>query len=295
MKLVSRVSSAGTVTNIDYKESDRSAAFTTNDTLKFINSSGVQTGSNTLAVSVTDWYDQQTLGLTNSTVYWKSIAPKPKTSSYALQRNSENDEVHVVVYDDKGSVTGIQGNLLEKHIGLSKANDATSAVNSPQKIFWKSYIADFSKYIYAGDNPSVGADSYWGTSARATAFSSGFVANTESQGQWNSPAQGVTFNAIGNVSYTLSGGVDYDSSGGMSPGLSNLISSYELFSNKNQILVDYLLMGPGLADKYQSQAKANYLISIAEQRKDCLAVISPHRSEERRVGKECRSRWSPYH
>ena len=26
-----------------------------------------------------------------------------------------------------------------------------------------------------------------------------------------------------------------------------------------------------------------------------LAVISGIRSEERRVGKECRSRWSPYH
>ena len=25
------------------------------------------------------------------------------------------------------------------------------------------------------------------------------------------------------------------------------------------------------------------------------AKISVHRSEERRVGKECRSRWSPYH
>ena len=24
-------------------------------------------------------------------------------------------------------------------------------------------------------------------------------------------------------------------------------------------------------------------------------IISPYRSEERRVGKECRSRWSPYH
>ena len=24
-------------------------------------------------------------------------------------------------------------------------------------------------------------------------------------------------------------------------------------------------------------------------------VVSPKRSEERRVGKECRSRWSPYH
>ena len=26
-----------------------------------------------------------------------------------------------------------------------------------------------------------------------------------------------------------------------------------------------------------------------------LAVLSGDRSEERRVGKECRSRWSPYH
>ena len=24
-------------------------------------------------------------------------------------------------------------------------------------------------------------------------------------------------------------------------------------------------------------------------------IAAPHRSEERRVGKECRSRWSPYH
>ena len=26
-----------------------------------------------------------------------------------------------------------------------------------------------------------------------------------------------------------------------------------------------------------------------------LKKVSLHRSEERRVGKECRSRWSPYH
>jgi len=30
-------------------------------------------------------------------------------------------------------------------------------------------------------------------------------------------------------------------------------------------------------------------------RKECLATRRPSRSEERRVGKECRSRWSPYH
>ena len=35
------------------------------------------------------------------------------------------------------------------------------------------------------------------------------------------------------------------------------------------------------------QAKGNELIRILSQ--------GPLRSEERRVGKECRSRWSPYH
>jgi phage tail sheath protein FI len=35
-------------------------------------------------------------------------------------------------------------------------------------------------------------------------------------------------------------------------------------------------MGPGCGAKDESQAKANKLISIAEERKDCVAVISPH-------------------
>ena len=34
---------------------------------------------------------------------------------------------------------------------------------------------------------------------------------------------------------------------------------------------------------------------IYEESDDTIAVNSPARSEERRVGKECRSRWSPYH
>jgi hypothetical protein len=279
VKLFSRVSSAGTETKIDYQQSNRASAFTVNDTLKFINNSGIVTGSNATAVSIVDWYDQQTLGLTNSTVYWKSIAPKPGTSSYASERNSKNDEIHVVVYDDKGSITGIQGNLLEKHIGLSKATDAISAVNSPQKIFWKNYIADNSKYIYAGDNPSVGSDLYNQTTPRSSGFSTAYTAYTESEGQWNIAAQGKSFSSIGNVSYTLTSGFDYTTQNGMTSNLSDLITSYELFSNKDEIAVDYLLMGPGSTNKFESQAKANYLISIANNRKDCLAVVSPHRAD----------------
>src|SRR3712207_9073810 len=34
-----------------------------------------------------------------------------------------------------------------------------------------------------------------------------------------------------------------------------------------------------------------YTLALATK----MATVAEHRSEERRVGKECRSRWSPYH
>ena len=81
------------------------------------------------AGTVTDWYDGQTLGLTNATVFWKEIAPKPTTSQYVSDRNGKNDGMHVVIVDDTGSVTGIKGNILEKNTFLSKA--ATQFLPSP--------------------------------------------------------------------------------------------------------------------------------------------------------------------
>ena len=59
--------------------------------------------------------------------------------------------------------------------------------------------------------------------------------------------------------------------------LGNLSTAYDLFSNKDEIAVDFLINGPGLGAEDLSQAKANKLISIAESRQDCIAVISPHR------------------
>jgi hypothetical protein len=278
VKIFSRVTTAGAETQIDYKQGAREASILASDTITFLNNSANLAGSIT-AETVVDWYDQQQLNLTNGSLYWKSIAPKPQSSGYAQDRNSRNDEIHIAIVDDKGTITGIQGNLLEKHTGLSKASDAISAVNSPQKIFWKQYLADNSAYVYAGDNPSVGNDTYNNTVPRATGFSTNFTAYTESAGQWNVPTQNTTFSSIGNVSYTLGGGVDYNSTNGMVAGLGDLITAYGIFSNKEEVAVDYLIMGPGLADKYESQAKAGYLISIAGDRKDCVATISPHRAD----------------
>jgi len=278
--ITARVSTAGTVYPITYAQNDAGRSFEASDALVFRNNEGTVENSSFTAVTVADWYDQQTLGLTNSTVYWKSLAPKPLTSNYSSSRNGRNDTIHVVVIDDDGSVTGIQGNILEKHLNLSKALDATQDGNAPQKSYYKNYIADNSQYVYAGFNPSNDTDGFWGTTPIAAGFSTAgsWSARTTAQGVWGVNAQDVIYSSLGAVTYTLGGGENYTTSGGYTATLGNLQTSYNLFSNKDEEAVDFLLMGPGLASEAESQAKANLVISIAENRKDCIATISPHRA-----------------
>ena len=283
VKIASRVSSAGTEVKINYGKNTSYAAIEATDTLNFVSSAGAIAGSG-VAVDALDWYDQQTLGLTNSVLYWKSIAPKPVTNNSSLDSSGRNDALHVVLVDDTGNVTGIKGNIVEKHLNLSKAADAISNENSPTKIWYKDYLALYSNYVYAGKNPSSASDAYFGTAPRATGFttysgvpSASFTPVSTAQGIWGQNAQGIEFSAIGNVTYTLSSGVDYQAGGGMAAQLSDLVSSYDLFSNKDRHRVDFILNGPGLLSESDSQAKAAKLISIADARKDCIAVISPHR------------------
>lgn len=286
VKINSIVSTAGVETDVIYAAKSQLQSFKAatgggNLVVKLIDSAGLEEASATINTGtnpILDWYDQQILSLTNTSIYWNSIAPKPRTSQYAANRNGKSDEIHVVIVDDLGTVTGIQGNLLEKHIGLSKASDAISAINSPQKIWWKNYLAVYSDYVYVGDNPSDELNV--NEPVVATGFSTAFTEFTNTQGLWNKDVQDKTYSALGNVTYSLSGGKDYDGAvGGMTATLGGLFTAYNLFSNKDEIEVDYLIMGPGLGNKFESQAKANHLISIANGRKDCVAVISPHRAD----------------
>ena len=155
--------------------------------------------------------------------------------------------MHVVVVDDDGTLTGVKGNILEKHLGHSKALDAVSDVNSPQRNYYKQYLSDFSSHVYAGYNISQAADAHWKTTPRATGFSAGFTPVTLSDGLWGVDAQGVTYSATGNTTYDLTGGVDYSANGGYEASLANLMTSYGKFQNKDEIEVDYLIMGPGLS------------------------------------------------
>ncbi len=286
VKIVSRVSSTGTETRIDYAEGDAFSSFDTADSVFFTSDVGNVTTAQT-PTTVVDWYDQQTLGLTNSTVYWSTIAPKPGTSIYVDDRQGHNDQLHIAVIDDTGDVTGIKGNILEKHVDLSKASDTVSNVNAPQRTYFKDYLRDLSANIYAGKDPLAAADAFHGTTPVATGFTAytgvkaaSFTKDNSSTNQSGTIAQDKQFLAIGNVTYNLLGGNDYESTGGdgYKADLGKLISGYGLFSNKDEVEADFLIMGPGCADESQSQAKANYIISLANARKDCMATIGAHRT-----------------
>ena len=234
--------------------------------IQIINNAGLSTATiNSSSIIISDWYNQQTLGLTNSTLYWKSIAEKPSTSQYASERSSKNDEIHIVVVDDTGKVTGIPGNILEKFTNLSKSKDGK--ISPSESTYYKEYIADNSAYIFAGA----------ASTGNATGFTTSYTKT--GTGNWGFLTQGVTFASIGNNTYNLLGGNDYSANDGMSCTLSNIISSYEILKNPAEYGINFLINGPsGGSTIQESQAKANFLISIAEERKDCIAVISPHKS-----------------
>jgi len=266
---ISGISTVGDGAKFSFSRSSSSSSTTNVNTIYVVGTDGATDATFTASTNK-DWWEEQTLSTTNSTVYWKSIATKPGTSEYASQRSSSNDEIHVVVVDDDGSVTGVSGNIVEKHLGLSKALDGK--ISPAENIYWKDYIATKSNYIYGG---TIGA----GSSSSISGVTGGVTWTPTGKGNWNSNTQGVTFSVNGNQGYTLTGGENYSASGGYGATLANVVSGYEKFKNQAEYDINFLIQGPsGGASMQESQAKANYLISLAELRKDCIACISPHKS-----------------
>ena len=287
VKIVSHVSAAGTETAVSYQQGG-SWAFSgngvglggTNPGVVIVKQDGNNlSGYGSSITAALDWYDQQTITLTNSTINWSNVADRPGTTAFAAARSSKNDEIHVIVIDDKGEVTGNAGTILEKHLNLSKAKDAEFSVGSPS--YWRKYLATNSRYVFAGvANTSDTASSGFGTVGGSRSYNDPFVSSV---GGWNRNAQGVTFDVVGAKDYTLSSGKNYDgstgigSTGSMEVSLSGLVAGYDLFENTDQYDVDFLLMGSANHEKEVAQALANKLIAVADLRKDAIAFVSPYR------------------
>ena len=279
LKVLSQVDGA-TETSRDYQERG-SFSFSNNGNVA-IHSEGqsVSFGSNSYTGSQ-DWFSQQTVAISTSNVggatvtstqAWNTVASRPGTSQYAAERASRFDEVHVVVIDGEGKITGNTGTILEKHLNLSKAKGAEFSAGSPS--YWRSYLKTNSAFIFGGDAPE---------GVTTTGYSAGFTGVTTTAGAWDQTAENVIFATSGNVNEIFEGGKNYNgkigitSAKALSSDLNKLVDGYSLFENTENYKVDFLIMGSANYEKETAQALANKLIAVADVRKDSLAFISPYR------------------
>ena len=285
VRVTGKVDSAGSETLVDYQQNSLyEFKATVDNPISVVNASGSVVAVTT-SVTAVDWYNQQNImtsvadgGSDLTTISWKSVLNRPKTSNFTSARDGVNDGINIVVIDGDGSATGEVGTILEKFGNLSKAKDGQGAGGAP--IYYKDYIALNSEYVWAGHHPSGAVDNTWGTTPAASGFTAlgGWTAVSYAAGSWGLEAKNTKFGSVGSVSYTLTGGKDYSGIGLFEAPLGDLLTSYDKFANDVDSDIRFLLQGGAFKTKEEEQAKANKMIQIAEGRKDTVAFISPNRA-----------------
>ena len=272
-KTITGISTVGDGAIFTFTRTTSSSSTTNLNQTFVINSNGVGISTFT-STTASDWYNQQTLGLTKGgDVAWNTIAEKPGTSEYAESRGAKNDEMHIVVVDEDGSASGIAGNILEKHLYLSKAKDGKR--QPAEEVYYKNYLANRSEYVFNGAHAGSTVSGLTAKAGNASVDDFNLVTG----GAWGQNASGVTFNVEGNRSYDLTGGKDYSATSGYVIDKGDVINSYNILKNPAEYSINFILQGPsGGSTIFDSQAKASALIAIANERKDCIACISPHRA-----------------
>ena len=225
-----------------------------------------------------DWWDQQELeivgtGADATKIKWNTVAEKPGTSGYAAGYNSKNDELHVVVIDGDGAISGNAGTILEKNLSLSKAKEAEFSVGSPS--YWRKYLQNASSFIYGGGGNDI--------DTIATGFTEvdGYTVTSQ---EWDQVADTTVFNACGSQNLVLANGKNYGgktgigSTGALNPGVDDIIGGIGRFENDTTVDVDFIMMGSAKHGSELTQAIAGKAIAVAEARKDAVAFISPSRS-----------------
>lgn len=232
--------------------------------------------ANVQILSVRSDYEERFFGGSQK---WINVAPRPSTSPWVADRAGRNDQMHILVIDGDGKLTGTPGSVLEKFLFVSKASDARGTQG--ETVYYRDVVKNNSTYIYWGSHESAalfdvdtGANGAFGLSGVGRAFDliqqAGAIQSSETISA--RALIGTSNNAT--VKFALQGGVD-----GYTLNRSEILGSYDLVSDKETVDVDYILMGPSLADAADTIAKAQKIIDIAATRKDCLAFVSPSRAD----------------
>ena len=214
-------------------------------------------------------------------VKWVNVAPRPGTSSWATQNGGFRDELHIVVVDIDGKITGTTGAVLERFVGVAKGSDAKTTIGETN--YYVEVIKQRSAYIYWGEHETgvfnataTASDGNWGLSSDRQ-----FNLLRSSTGSTDFPAGRTTVGSKNNATfyYRLQGGVDYAASGGnYTITNSDISTAYELTADPESQTIDYILAGPSGASDAAALAKITSLVNIAEERRDCIVFVSPRRA-----------------
>ena len=209
---------------------------------------------------------------------WVNVAPRPGTSSFATANGGFRDEMHILVIDVDGKITGNAGTLLERYIGVSKASDSKSSVGEAN--YYVEVIQQKSEYIYWGEHETglFDVDSDSGVFGGASTVS--FDLFLSSAGSTDYPAGATTVASKGNATYyyRLANGADYAvASGEYTVAQGDVTTAYGLLEDPESQTIDFILTGPSGADDAAALAKITALVSIVEERRDCMLFVSPRR------------------
>ena len=166
----------------------------------------------------------------------------PGTSAYAAKYGSTGDELHIIVEDQDGLISGTKGTILEVFQYLSQASDAKKEDGT--SIYYKDVINNQSEYVYWGEHNSN---------------------LTEAGSAATGDVDYATVDTV--IELVLANGADITS---VSTG--NLQTAFDVLKDKATIDISLLFGAP---DADGSKLMAEYLIDIAAERKDCLAFVSP--------------------
>jgi hypothetical protein len=188
----------------------------------------------------------------------------PGTSAQATAAGTSNDQMHIVVVDEDGSISGTQDTILEKYAFVSKASDATDTFGSSN--YYRDVVERSSEYIWWTGHDT---DIVSGAAEERT-----FSASVSS-------AFGVP-DLPQNSS--LSGGQD-----GRVPTAGQKYGAWQsFFRDGDSIDVSFLIVGSSHTDNGSGSEQdiltdwttlTNQAILVTENRLDCIAFVSPRRSD----------------
>ncbi len=208
--------------------------------------------------AVKDWYTNTIIPGTGLPL--GAIGPRPGTSAFAAEAGVEYDEVHFAVIDTDGAVSGSANTVLERILYVSKLSDGRSSEGAAN--FYRDIIAEQSSFFFNGTAPAAG----WNPSSDGVGQALDLAG-----GSISGKMQLVGLNAV-----DLSGGVDdYNYTPAEIENAFDEFADTELVPNLN-----FVLMGGSLATELDTKAKANKVIAIAAGRKDCIAFVSPHKTNQ---------------